>query len=65
MEVNAATRNAEERKKLIRNSVTFAVICGYLSALNYFTSPYPWALWVIGGWGIAIALQWMYYLLDC
>ncbi len=65
METNVATQNAEARKKLIRNTVTFAVICGYLSVLNYFTCSYPWGLWVIGGWGIAIALQWVYYILDC
>ncbi len=69
METDANVRNAEERKawlrKLIRQSVTFVIICGYLSVVNHFTCPYPWALWVAGAWGISVALQWTYYLLDC
>lgn len=69
METDANVQKAEERKtrlrELIRRSVTFTIICGYLSVVNHFTSPYPWALWVIGAWGISVALQWTYYLLDC
>lgn len=69
METNVNVQNAEERKKwlrkLIRNSVTFVVICGYLSIINQITCSTPWVFWIIGAWGISIALQWTYYLLDC
>lgn len=69
METNANVQNAEERKKqlrrVIRQSVTFVVICGFLSVVNQFTCPYPWSLWIFGAWGISVVLQWMYYLLDC
>ncbi len=69
METDANVQRAEERRtrlrELIRRSVTFAIICGYLSVVNHLTSPYPWVLWVIGAWGISVALQWTYYLLDC
>ena len=69
METDANVQKAEERKtrlrELIRRSVTFAIICGYLSVVNHFTFPYPWVLWVIGAWGISVALQWTYYMLDC
>ena len=55
METDANVQRAEERKtrlrELIRRSITFAIICGYLSVVNHFTFPYPWVLWVIGAWG--------------
>ncbi len=62
----SAEERSKSRKSAIRNTATFVVICTFLSIMNGVTSPsYPWVLWVIGCWGLGVALQWIYYLLDC
>lgn len=44
-------------KELIYSIIVYLVVCTFLAVVNYFTSPYPWVLWVIGGWGLSLILK--------
>ena len=62
----SAEELAKRRKSVICHTATFIAICTFLSIMNSVTTPsYPWVLWVAGCWGLGVALQWIYYLLDC
>lgn len=54
------------RRRLLRKTTNFVVICAFLTALNYMTSPGAWWVqWVVIGWGLHIALSLLWYLFDC
>ncbi len=51
-------RQVRRERRFYRNLITFAVIIAFLAFINLMTSPENlWFLWVLGGWGIAIAFQ--------
>lgn len=49
-----------------RKAITYLVICGFLTFVNWYTSPaYWWVVWVIAGWGLGLALSLLYYWAGC
>jgi transcriptional regulator with XRE-family HTH domain len=68
MATSAATpaeRQEEEAFRYVRklrgfylHLLQYVVVCLALVAVNLIASPrYPWVLWVIGGWGLGVALH--------
>jgi transcriptional regulator with XRE-family HTH domain len=68
MTTSAATpaeRQEEEAFRYVRSLrrfyvhlLQYVVVCLALVAVNLIASPrYPWVLWVIGGWGLGVALH--------
>lgn len=46
------------KRYVIMRLLTYIVVNGFLVFVNYMTGPrYWWVLWVIAGWGIALALD--------
>lgn len=64
-------RSSEEKRRrsvrrLTKKIITFAAVIAFLTFVNRQTSPdYWWVVWVIAGWGLAIALSTLFYLFDC
>lgn len=53
-------------RKIIRNAITYLVVCSFLTFVNYQTTPrYWWVLWVWAGWGIGVALPILFHLTHC
>lgn len=52
-----SSRRAFKRYVIMR-LLTYIVVNAFLVFVNYMTGPrYWWVLWVIAGWGIALALD--------
>ena len=48
---------ARRKRRLIREWITYAVICAFLAGVNALTTPhYWWVLWVMAGWGLGLIL---------
>ncbi len=51
-------RQVRRERRFYRHLLTFAVIVAFLAFINLMTRPDNlWFLWVLGGWGVAIAFQ--------
>ena len=49
---------ARRKRRLIREWITYAVICAFLAGVNALTTPhYWWVLWVMAGWGLGLILD--------
>ena len=56
--MNAKKKNNAFSVQMKMNIVRYIVVCGFLTVVNYITSPhYWWVLWVIAGWGINLGLS--------
>lgn len=52
------TATSKMDRRLIREWVTYIVVCLFLTFVNWMTSPHRWwVLWVIAAWGLGIALR--------
>lgn len=60
----------EEKRRLFgrwfaRRITTYAVVCAFLTFVNWSTSPhYWWVAWVAAGWGLNLALQAIWHFTD-
>lgn len=53
-----ARKKVKQLKVFYQNLGMYVVICAFLVALNLYQNPkYLWSLWVVFGWGFALALQ--------
>lgn len=58
-------KRLKKRKDFYNHLGTFVVISVFLLGLNLYTDPQTiWAVWPIGGWGIAVALQGVQVLIE-
>lgn len=56
-------RADQKKRRLIREWITYAVICAFLALVNSLTTPhYWWVLWVMAGWGLGLVLDLVFYL---
>lgn len=54
---------ARRKRRLIREWITYAVICAFLAGVNALTTPhYWWVLWVMAGWGLGLILDLIFHL---
>lgn len=66
-----AMKSYQEKRRLFgrwftRRVTTYAVVCAFLTLLNWYTSPhYWWVVWVAAGWGLNLTLSLVWYLTDC
>jgi hypothetical protein len=54
-----AERRADAKLAFRTHLIVYLVVNAGLSVINYFTTGYPWVLWVIVGWGIGIVAHGM------
>ncbi len=48
----------QRRRILLREWGVFAILCTFLTLINWITMPhYWWVLWIIGGWGTGMLLR--------
>lgn len=48
----------QRRRILLREWGVFAILCTFLSLINWITMPHNWwVLWIIGGWGAGMLLR--------
>ncbi|MCP3968948.1 MAG: 2TM domain-containing protein [Rhodobacteraceae bacterium] len=53
-----ARKRAKKKLEFYNHVIVYAVVNGFLFAINLFTSPgYLWAVWPLMGWGIGLALH--------
>ena len=46
------------RRSFYRHLCVYVFVIGLLAAINYLHTPdYPWVLWPVAGWGLALVLQ--------
>lgn len=50
---------ARRKRRLIREWITYAVICAFLAGVNAL---YWWVLWVMAGWGLGLILDLIFHL---
>lgn len=56
---------ARRKRRLIREWITYAVICAFLAGVNALTTPhYWWVLWVMAGWGLGLILDLIFHLTN-
>ena len=58
-ERDAAYRRIKARRELASHAVAYLVVNAFLVIVWWITSPggYFWPAWVLGGWGIGLALN--------
>jgi len=49
-----AERRADAKLAFRSHVTIYLVVVAGLSVINYFTTDYPWVLWVGVGWGIGV-----------
>ncbi len=60
-----ASQERKRRVKLCKTWATYILVCTFLFIMNAVTSPsYLWVFWVIGGWGLAVAVETTFYLIE-
>lgn len=54
-----ARKRLEARRALTNHAVTYVVVNAFLIGIWYFNTPHTpfWPGWVLGGWGIGLALN--------
>lgn len=68
MEIIRSTEENRRRsvRRLAKKIVTFVTVVAFLAFVNWQTTPgHWWVVWVIAGWGLALALSALFYLFDC
>ena len=54
----AARKRIEARRGLVNHAIVYLVVNAFLVGVWWFTgADYFWPAWVIGGWGIGLALN--------
>lgn len=54
-----AAELVRSRRKYYGKLLTFAIACLFFIGLNYYLDKlrYPWFLWVVGFWGLGLAIE--------
>ncbi len=54
-----ARERVDELKKFYNNLISYVLVIGFLSVINYYQNEwhYPWFLWPAFGWGIGLAFH--------
>ncbi len=54
-----AERRADAKLAFRSHLIIYLVVTAGLALINYFTTGYPWVLWVVVGWGIGVVAHGM------